>query len=793
MDRFYERRLALFVFPAMLLIFLFQTVDITYALEQTSDTQSSNTGSAIPTSDTTQAEPEDAAQAPVEVAGDKIEYLPNEQKIIGTGNVIVTHKDMTLTADHVEVLTDKKQVFAEGHVVLYRREDSFRADKVFYDFAKSEGTFPDGYTVDDPWYGHGDRIELVGPKQIEIYNGYITTCDLDRKHYDFTSKHMTIYLEDKVILRNVLFRVLGKPIFWWPYYTLSLENRQAPVQVSVGHSKQFGSYILTSKGFSVNEHVSGKWHADWREKRGVGWGVDFDYEFEEPWGRGEIKVYGTADNDTPDGRATSGNARDDKNLFDDNRGRFSWKHRSRLDEYTDVLIQWHELSDEFIIDDFFDREFYEDNTAETFIDITRNTPNYGLVIEIDKRSNRFESKLERLPEIRFNWKTDEIGDSGIYYQNEEVFSVLNSTTGRSAADTDVVRFNTFQKVNYPKKFFRLDFNPFVNWEGTYWSKNRDDESATSPNGSGNDHITRQVWGGGLDISTRFYRVFDVQGSFLGIQADKIRHLVEPSVRYATTREVTRDNVSIFQLDAVDSRTTAHTIVFGLENRLQTKRMNEGHAERVDIVSAGTFATYNMSDTRANGTSWTSLTNNVQLRPYNWLTFEWNGTFDMDRDVHTFLGDWPTSNIDMVIHRENLYFVFGHRYSEASSSEITMSLDFWLNARWGVGVYWRHEFDRNRTQETEILLRRDLHDWLLDFGYSMGRFRGNPDDDKDWDFFVELTLKGFPEFPYKTGDRVVVARPRIGNTVSGADSGFDLGAFRRGGFGTIGEDPLLIEA
>ncbi|MBI4430528.1 MAG: LPS-assembly protein LptD [Candidatus Omnitrophica bacterium] len=710
---------------------------------------------------------------PVEVAGDKLEYLRDQEKVIAEGNVIVSYEGVSLTCDRVEVLTKENKAYAEGHVVLYRGQDVFRGDKVFYDFESSVGSFPDGYFGDPPWYTGGEKIEQVNKDKIEVYNGTVTSCDLDRPHYALTAKRLTIYPGDKVIARNVVFRILGRPVFWWPYYVLSLENREPPIEISPGHSRRFGLYVLTTKGIAINKYVSGKLHADWMNKRGYGAGLELTYNFEELFesnkllGTGDIKTYAIKDHHSPNPLASSPFA--EKNLMTEDRGRFSWRHRSQLDRYTDLKIHWHELSDEFFLRDFFLREFREEATPKSFITFTRNTQRYGLITEIVKRTNRFQGEAEKFPEVRFNWKTSEIADLGIYYQNEEVFSVLNSKTARSAEDTDVVRGHTFHQINYPRRFFRFDFNPFLNWEGTYWSK------GVSKGFEDRKHIVRRTWGGGNEVTTRYFRIFDVKGSFLGIKADQIRHVIQPSFKYTFTRQVTLEDNKILQLDTIDTRNTGDVLTFGLENKIQTKRMVKGKIQRVDIVSLGTSLTYDMTHNIAGGAKWTGWGHSVQLRPYQWVSLEWTGTVDMIRDR------WTNSNTDMIINYRNLYVIFGHRYLQESSSLVTMDVNYWLNARWAVGFYWRHEFDENQAQEVEVRLTRDLHDWLLDFGFNSKR--NDSEDVHAHEAFIELTLKAYPKRSLKSGSRRTTARPRIGETVSGATSDYTVEQFLRGGYQT----------
>ena len=98
-------------------------------------------------------------QIPVEVSGDNIEYIRLENKIVASGNVMVSYKSVKLTCDKVEVYTDSKKTYAEGHVYIYSEGGQvLRGEKVYYDLKNHQGSFPNGKVSADKWFGKGEQI-----------------------------------------------------------------------------------------------------------------------------------------------------------------------------------------------------------------------------------------------------------------------------------------------------------------------------------------------------------------------------------------------------------------------------------------------------------------------------------------------------------------------------------------------------------------------------------------------------------------------------------------------------------
>ncbi len=702
------------------------------------------------------AEEKEPSPGSVEAVADQLEYERAGKKIIGKGNVVITYGDTKLTADYAEVETDTKKAYARGHVIIIKGENmAARGDEVYYDFTNHQGRFPNGQSVDGPWFSQGREVEQLSEDRVELRDATVTSCDREHPHYQIRAEKVSVYRGDKIFARNITLRILGKPVFWWPYAVIPLqEKKESPIQIRPGYSDEDGGYILTSKGFSVTKWLWGRWHIDWRAKRGFGAGADFDYHFDKFKTDGRIQMYLTQDKNspTPGLRPNPYDVREDRA-----RGRITWRHRTDFNPDTHVILRFNKLADEFFLQDFFEKEFRSDVEPTSFVNFTHNSDRHGFYLFNQKRIDDFETVTERLPEVRFDWKNARFFTDRLYYESATSFANLNQKFSRSETDYSVVRFDSFHEWTLPLKWHEIKLTPSVNARETLYTRDR----------WHSEPIARTAFGGAIDLRTHFYRVFNVTSDFLGVEINQLRHVLEPSVRYDSTFQSSVSNEDLIEFDAVDRVDDFNRVTFGLENRIQTKRMVNGKMRRVDLVSLNAFLSADFHpDGEYRRSGFSLLTGELTLRPYDWLQFEIRFDYDMIRD------SFKEFNGDLIARHKRFRVLVGHRYvgkslflNTDSAHQFVFDVSYWLNERWKVGGYVRWDAEDHELEEWQVSATRDLHDFLLDFGYNV---RNSDIDESNKELFFLLRLKAFPEYPLKSGHRGSFSEPRIGTTVAGAN-------------------------
>jgi hypothetical protein len=258
---------------------------------------------------------------------------------------------------------------------------------------------------------------------------------------------------------------------------------------------------------------------------------------------------------------------------------------------------------------------------------------------------------------------------------------------------------------------------------------------------------RSVFYSGCDISTKFYRFFDVETDFLGLNINKLRHIINPVVNYNFNHEPSIRSGHLKQLDAIDSITRSNTAALELVNKLQTKR----DGVSVDLVNFIVDSSYVFSPRQVNGQktggSLSDFFYDLTLLPYSWLRFDADATY-------THSGDKEAANYKRFSnfnYSAALNFpgersvAIGQRYQRKGGKEITFNTDWRLTPKWTAGIYENYQFaetslHKRGLREQEYRITRDLHCWLMDVTYNATNGKGHT-------VWLVFRLKAFPEMEF----------------------------------------------
>ena len=229
---------------------------------------------------------------------------------------------------------------------------------------------------------------------------------------------MDIYPGDKLVARGVRMLIGNLPIFYFPKLTQDLSKKKPIITFVPGHDKDWGSFVLSQMHYQLNENLKGVFHLDAREKKGIAWGFDTNYKTKN-FGSGNIRTY-YMDELTMD-RKNIFSPKMSKTISKE-RFRVEWRHKWDIDKNTNAIMQYYKVSDSTFLKDYFQQEFDQDFNPDTYALVTRTFPKGVLSIRSDIRVNRFESKTERLPEIRYDLSNFELGDTGLFWRNQTSYT-----------------------------------------------------------------------------------------------------------------------------------------------------------------------------------------------------------------------------------------------------------------------------------------------------------------------------------------------------------------------------------
>ncbi len=206
------------------------------------------------------------------------------------GNVVLTYGDHVLYADSVTYNHATGDVTAVGHVELTggKNDEHIMASHAIYNLRTQTGQFFDvhgsvglfraaaeptlkatnagiatpnttsrlpGYQTSNPFVFQGRLVLKTGPTDYTIYNGWVTSCLLP--HPDWQLYAGTIALNSgKAKASKSTFKLLGIPLFFFPYVTHPVDNQQRQSGILIpelGYSS--ASANTGSKGITIGEQL----------------------------------------------------------------------------------------------------------------------------------------------------------------------------------------------------------------------------------------------------------------------------------------------------------------------------------------------------------------------------------------------------------------------------------------------------------------------------------------------------------------------------------------------------------
>ena len=207
-----------------------------------------------------------------------------------SGNVVVTYGDHVLRADAITYDHSTETITAEGNVELTggANDEHISASRAIYNLRTQTGRFFDvhgsvglfrasaeptfkptnagittpssssrlpGYQNSNPFVFQGRLVLKTGPTDYTIYNGWVTSCLLP--HPDWTLYAGRIALNSgKAQASKSTFKLLGIPVFFFPYVTHPVDNQQRQSGLLIpelGYSS--ASANTGSKGITIGEQL----------------------------------------------------------------------------------------------------------------------------------------------------------------------------------------------------------------------------------------------------------------------------------------------------------------------------------------------------------------------------------------------------------------------------------------------------------------------------------------------------------------------------------------------------------
>ncbi len=684
-------------------------------------------------------------------------------------NVAIHIGNTDIYADYAQYNPATHDVELRGHVRIYRDTSLYIAENGIYNTETKKIRSLNTRTESEPYFLTGAHVTSISENGYLIKDGTFTTHDSPKNDFHLHAKTIRVYEDDRVIFQYVTAYVGKVPVFWWPYLYQSL-NDAFSFTISPAYLSSWGPSILTQVTFPITDDIRGRFRLDYRGRRGVAVGFDstIDY-FNDSEAR--LKTYYLQDQnpnlnetniprkDVPTGRYRVSLA-DTTNFTDDIYG----------------IANITKLSDQFVMQDFFQGEFRIDPVPDNVIAVAKTDPFYTLTAIERFQANEFFTTTERQPEVVLDIKRHGLFGGPIFYEGETGFANLRLQFPQDSGfeNYGTYRFDTFHQLTYPNTYFGwLSIVPRVGYRGTYYGKTFDLESTTfippsnplipnfilppptlaNPVKFDGDTF-RSVFDTGAEASFKISRKWEsVQSRAVGL--DGLMHVIQPFTDFSYVKEDGPNPTAILGFDRFQPSTQPRALDFpqfttidsiadwtvwrvGVRNRLETRRDDR----TITWFELDSFVDVQFQNPYQ-PTDYSNLVNNIRFTPLPWMSLSINS------QVPAFAkGFTEVDTVANVQPMANLQLTVAHRYLNGNpffqdSSLFVVGGYYRIDDNWGVAVQEQYEGATGILEQQRYSIYRDLSSWVASFG---GIIRDN-NGSKEYGVLFTITLKAFPKFGF----------------------------------------------
>jgi LPS-assembly protein len=549
--------------------------------------------------------------------------------------------DSRIQAEQLDVYdTDKpdgsvsRRIEASGNVVFLRGDERLAGEKLQMDLDTGHGTFDDVVGFVQPGvFIEAKQIERVDADTFRIRGGKFTSCAQPTPRWSFSATSARLDVDDKIVARNVLFKVKQVPALYVPIFAYPIQEDQRSTGFlfpHFGESTQRGFNIGGGFFWAMGRSYDQTFYFDNYSQFGFGLGHEFRYALKQP-SRGTFTSYFLREKETQGW---------DYQLH--------WNAVQMLPLRVRASVQADFSSDLTVqqkINDRIDRATNRTRYANLSLQRTFGLVNAQILGESSDTFFGDEGEFarrRRLPSLVLNQAPRKFRGSGL------VFTWVGRAENLSFGDQDQLnaysRYDLYPRLQRPFSLSFLQLTPEVGVRYTAYSRRDLDDEGPGLD-LGGPGLQRRYFESTVDMrGPTFSRVFETPGNFY---TDRFKHVIGPEVVW-TYRTHIDDFNAIPGFDGHDRITGTNQVRYGLVQRLYAKRMGAtgkpepyeffnwrvGQTYYVQIGASAFDPNYSSSFFTATGepSHFSPLQSSMVFRP----TLRVSNNFDLEYDTNLLI-------------------------------------------------------------------------------------------------------------------------------------------------------------
>jgi len=548
----------------------------------------------------------------------------NARVVLYEGNVDIRIGTYRMQADKVTVYEAENRVVAEGSVVFDQADQQrITGSRAEWNYRTKTGYFVDstGFTNQTQdgtrLYFTADRVEKISLDTLVVTNVQVTACDEDIPKWSFQAGKAKIKTGDRVRIYSPKVKIKKVPIFYLPYASISLKQKDRAsgfLTPTIGGSGSKGVRISNAYYQTLGRSADFTFRNDIYTQRGLGFGGDLRTRANS---RSFLNVGFYTVKDRIFGPSASPQNPDQGGSSFYVEGVHYFKNG--FTAASDVNITSN-LAFRQVFSDNIQQAISPEETSQVFVNKDHNEYSFNFLARTQVTSlTNSRIRIRELPSITIDKRP-----AILHFLSKLplYFSFEGAAEGVSRKETveDAAQFIADVGGNpiiTPSIVQRLDIHPmfelplnFSGWSITATGAGRVTFYSNSLDPNTRDVLSRNI--------TRAYGQFELDVRPPGLakdfnhKGDKFffRHVIEP---YVTYRKITGINNfdQIIRFDYVDAIADTNEIEFGVSNRFFTRRSTEN-------VSDAAIKTTNLDEKTL-----------LSSQPYEALTITLRGKYFFD--------------------------------------------------------------------------------------------------------------------------------------------------------------------
>jgi LPS-assembly protein len=600
------------------------------------------------------------------------------------GRVVFEFPNATLKADSVDYDSDSGIATATGHVYYrdYDQDEVMYADSATYNTDTEIGQYkhvrgymkakvvarPGILTSKDPFYFEADVVDK-SPEKYVLHDAFITDCEMPNPWWTLHSKTIDYYPHDHALAHDAVYDFKGVPVFFFPVFHKSLKTeprRSGFLTPNIGHSSTRGYMVGVGYYQTIGRTMDATYVVQDFTARGFAHNVDFRGK---PTQKSYFNFifYGVNDR----GIEQNGSLLKAPGFSLTGTGKIEfgdgWVARGALDYLSSYLFHQQ-------FTDSFTQAIFSETHSSAYVE--KHFKNYTLDISASRTENFLDTTpgnstlIRTLPAVELNNSYQQLtsGAVPLWFSLHASYGLFHRAEPKPTTEPVVDYYETSQFSS------RADFEPSlasafhfggfallpeVTQHEVFYSQTLVDYVLSSHD------LLRSAPEAKADlIFPSIARVFNRKTVF----GDKLKHVIEPSVRYDYVSGVHDFNNTLL-FDPTDLLSDTREMQFNLTNRIYAK-----HGDSVNEVFTWNLSSKYYFDPTFGGAlvpgsrnlmlselnltgftfldgirRWSPIVSSFRASPITGLSFLWQA--DYDPVTHKIVNSSAAANIR--IHR---YFV-----------------------------------------------------------------------------------------------------------------------------------------